>query len=148
MPEETSGVVVVGGGVIGLATAWQLAVDGLNVTVCDPTPGQQTSIVAAGMLAPVTEVEYGEDDLLALNLAGVEAWPAFAAQLEEATGLSAGLHRTGTLSVAYDVDDAAELRRLAEYQRNLGLDVEVLSGREARKREPLLATGVSGGVWV
>ena len=52
------------------------------------------------------------------------------------------------LSVAYDVDDAAALRRLADYQRNLGLDVEVLSGREARKREPLLATGVSGGVWV
>ena len=42
------------------------------------------------MLAPVTEVEYGEDDLLALNLAGVNAWPAFAAELEELTGLSAG----------------------------------------------------------
>ncbi|GAA1683094.1 glycine oxidase ThiO [Kribbella yunnanensis] len=148
MPEHTSDVVVIGGGLIGLATAWQLAVDGLQVTVCDPTPGEQTSIVAAGMLAPVTEVEYGEDDLLALNLAGVDAWPDFAARLEEATGLSAGLHQTGTLSVAYDVDDAAELRRLAEYQRNLGLAVEVLSGREARKREPLLANGVSGGVWV
>ncbi|MFC9692555.1 glycine oxidase ThiO [Kribbella sp. NPDC056951] len=148
MPEHTSDVVVIGGGLIGLATAWQLAVDGLQVTVCDPTPGEQTSIVAAGMLAPVTEVEYGEDDLLALNLAGVDAWPDFAARLEEATGLSAGLHQTGTLSVAYDVDDAAELRRLAEYQSNLGLAVEVLSGREARKREPLLANGVSGGVWV
>ncbi|MFI5731445.1 glycine oxidase ThiO [Kribbella sp. NPDC051587] len=148
MPEHTSDVVVIGGGLIGLAIAWQLATDGLQVSVCDPTPGAQTSIVAAGMLAPVTEVEYGEDDLLALNLAGVEAWPGFAARLEEATGLSAGLHQTGTLSVAYDVDDAAELRRLAEYQRGLGLAVEVLSGREARKREPLLATGVSGGVWV
>jgi glycine oxidase len=148
MPEHTSDVVVIGGGLIGLAIAWQLATDGLQVTVCDPTPGAQTSIVAAGMLAPVTEVEYGEDDLLALNLAGVEAWPGFAARLEEATGLSAGLHQTGTLSVAYDIDDAAELRRLAEYQRGLGLAVEVLSGREARKREPLLATGVSGGVWV
>jgi len=148
MTEHTSDVVVVGAGLIGLATAWRLAADGIQVTVCDPTPGAQTSQVAAGMLAPVTEVEYGEDDLLALNLAGVNAWPAFAAELEELTGLSAGLHQTGTLSVAYDVDDAAALRRLADYQRRLGLEVEELSGRDARRREPLLATGVSGGVWV
>jgi glycine oxidase len=148
MPEHTSEVVVVGAGLIGLATAWRLAADGIQVTVCDPTPGSQTSAVAAGMLAPVTEVENGEDDLLALNLASVAAWPAFAAELEELTGLPAGLHQTGTLSVAYDVDDAAALRRLADYQRRLGLDVEELSGRDARKREPLLAAGVSGGVWV
>jgi glycine oxidase len=148
MPELTSDVVVVGGGLIGLACAWRLAADGVQVTVCDPTPGTQTSAVAAGMLAPVTEVEYGEDDLLALNLASVAAWPGFAAELQAATGLSAGLHRSGTLSVAYDVDDAAALRRLADYQRRLGLEVEELTGREARKREPLLAAGVSGGVWV
>lgn len=148
MPELTSDVVVVGAGLIGLATAWRLAADGIQVTVCDPTPGTQTSAVAAGMLAPVTEVEYGEDDLLALNLASVAAWPAFAEELQAVTGLSAGLHQTGTLSVAYDVDDAAALRRLADYQRRLGLEVEELSGRDARKREPLLAAGVSGGVWV
>jgi glycine oxidase len=148
MPVLTSDVVVVGAGLIGLATAWRLAADGIQVTVCDPTPGTQTSAVAAGMLAPVTEVEYGEDDLLALNLASVAAWPAFAEELQAVTGLSAGLHQTGTLSVAYDVDDAAALRRLADYQRRLGLEVEELSGRDARKREPLLAAGVSGGVWV
>ena len=148
MPENTSDVVVIGAGLIGLATAWRLAADGVQVTICDPTPGSQTSNVAAGMLAPVTEVEYGEDDLLALNLASVAAWPGFAAELEALTGQSAGLNRTGTLSVAYDVDDAAALRRLADYQRRLGLDVEELTGREARRREPLLAAGVSGGVWV
>jgi glycine oxidase len=141
-------VVVVGGGLIGLAVAWRLAADGMQVTVCDPTPGTQTSSVAAGMLAPVTEVEYGEDDLLALNLASVAAWPAFAEELEAVAGVPAGLHRTGTLSVAYDTDDAAALRRLADYQRRLGLDVEELTGRETRKREPLLAAGISAGVWV
>ncbi|WP_112240407.1 glycine oxidase ThiO [Kribbella monticola] len=148
MAERTSEVVVIGGGLIGLAIAWRLAADGIQVTVCDPTPGSQTSAVAAGMLAPVTEVEYGEDELLALNLASVAAWPGFAAELEELTGRPAGLNRTGTLSVAYDTDDVAALRRLADYQRRLGLEVEELTGREVRKREPLLAAGVSGGVWV
>jgi glycine oxidase len=145
---HTSDVLIVGGGLIGLTIAWRLAADGLQVTVCDPTPGAQTSNVAAGMLAPVTEVEFGEDDLLALNLASANAWPGFAAELEAHTGQPAGLHETGTLSVAYDLDDAAALRRLAEYQRRLGLEVEVLSGRDARRREPMLATGVTAGVWV
>ncbi|MGC4944134.1 glycine oxidase ThiO [Kribbella sp. DT2] len=148
MTESRSEVVVIGGGLIGLSTAWRLAADGIQVTVCDPTPGIQTSSVAAGMLAPVTEVEYGEDALLALNLAGNAAWPSFAEELEAFTGLPAGLHRTGTLSVAYDADDAAAIRRLAEYQRRIGLEVEELTGRETRKREPLLAAGVTAGVWV
>ena len=122
-------VIVVGGGLIGLASAWRLAQAGLRVTVCDPTPGRRTSSVAAGMLAPVTEVEYGEEALLALNLASARAWPDFAAELEDASGLPAGLRASGTLSVAYDVDDAAVLSRLASYQRRLGLEVAELTGR-------------------
>jgi len=141
-------VIVVGGGLIGLASAWRLAQAGLRVTVCDPTPGRRTSSVAAGMLAPVTEVEYGEESLLALNLASARAWPDFAAELEDASGLPAGLHASGTLSVAYDVDDAAVLSRLASYQRRLGLEVAELTGRETRKREPMLAVGVAAGLWV
>ena len=141
-------VVVVGAGLIGLASAWRLAQAGLRVTVCDPAPGRRTSSVAAGMLAPVTEVEYGEEALLALNLASAAAWPGFAAEVEEASGLPAGLHASGTLSVAYDVDDVAVLARLASYQRRLGLEVAELTGRETRKREPMLAVGVAGGLWV
>ncbi len=139
---------VAGGGLIGLSCAWRLAQAGLRVTLCDPTPARQTSIVAAGMLAPVTEVEFGEEDLLALNLASARAWPDFAAALEDATGLPAGLYPTGTLSVAYDVDDTAVLSRLAAYQRRLGLEVEELTGRETRRYEPMLAVGVAGGLWV
>src|SRR6266545_5341594 len=144
----TADVVVVGGGLIGLSCAWRLAQSGLRVTVCDPAPGRRTSSVAAGMLAPVTEVEYGEEALLALNLASAAAWPGFAAEVEEASGLPAGLHASGTLSVAYDVDDVAVLARLASYQRRLGLEVAELTGRETRKRAPMLAVGVAGGLWV
>lgn len=141
-------VVVVGAGLIGLATAWRLAQAGVRVAVCDPAPGTKTSSVAAGMLAPVTEVEFGEDELLALNLASAAAWPDFAAELEQASGLPAGLTASGTLSVAYDADDAAVLTRLAAYQRRLGLDVDELTGRETRKREPMLAVGIAGGLWI
>src|ERR671930_220403 len=61
-------VVVVGGGAIGLGVAWRAAQAGMAVTVVDEAPGRGASWAAAGMLAPVTEVHYGEQALLALNL--------------------------------------------------------------------------------
>ena len=61
--------VVIGAGVIGLGIAWRCRQRGLSVTVVDPAPGSGASRTAAGMLAPVTELHYGEQPLLALNLA-------------------------------------------------------------------------------
>ena len=85
-------VVVVGAGVIGLACAWRCAQRGLGVLVLErePEPGAGASGVAAGMLAPVTEAEFGEEALLRLNLAGAELWPAFAAELGERSGVDTG----------------------------------------------------------
>ena len=52
---------VVGGGIIGLTSAWRMAERGMRVAVVDPEPGRGASWVAAGMLAPVTEVHYTEE---------------------------------------------------------------------------------------
>ena len=105
-------VVVVGGGVIGLAIGWQAARSGLAVTVVDPAPGSGASRVAAGMLAPVTEVGYTEEALLRLSLAAAERYPSFVAELAEATGVDPGYRACGTLAVAVDADDAAVLDEL------------------------------------
>ena len=68
---------VVGGGVIGLSVAWELSRNGHEVTVVAPTPGRDgASWVAAGMLAPVNEVQYGESALTALRLESARLWPA------------------------------------------------------------------------
>jgi glycine oxidase len=142
---EKSDVVVVGGGVIGLGIAWRAAQAGLGVTVVDRTPGRGASWAAAGMLAPVTEVHYGEQPLLDLNLSASARWPAFAAELEERTSRSVGYRRCGTLAVARDADDHAALDDLFSFQRGLGLKVERLRGRECRQLEPGLAPGVRGG---
>ena len=69
----------------------------MTVTVVDETPGQGASWAAAGMLAPVTEVHYGERPLLGLNLAAADRWPAFAAEVEEASGHPVGYRPGGTL---------------------------------------------------
>jgi glycine oxidase len=141
-------VVVAGGGVTGLGIAWRAAAAGLDVAVCDPAPGRGASWAAAGMLAPVTEVHYGEQALLALNLESAGRWPAFAAELEAFTGLEVGYRRCGTLLVARDADDLAALQRLAAYQREVGLEAERVGSRACRQLEPRLSPRVRGGILV
>ncbi|MGW6914042.1 glycine oxidase ThiO [Kitasatospora sp. NPDC054939] len=143
-----SDVLVVGGGIIGLAVAWRAAQRGLRVAVVDPAPGGGAAQVAAGMLAPVTELQYGEEPLLHLGMASNDRYAAFAAELSEAAGLDTGYRRCGTLAVALDSDDRAELRELHAFHERLGLDSHWLTGREARKLEPMLAPGVRGGLHV
>jgi glycine oxidase len=141
-------VIVVGGGVIGLAIAWRAAVRGLVVTVLDPAPGMGASHQGAGMLAPVTEVHYGEEDLLRLNLTSAMRYPSFVAELEEASGTPVGYRATGTLSVAFDADDKAALDDLHGYQFSLGLSSQPVSARECRQLEPYLSTAVRGGLLI
>jgi glycine oxidase len=145
---STSDVVVAGGGLIGLSIAWRSAQRGLSVTVVDDAPGGGASFAAAGMLAPVTEVAYGEESLLALCRASLQRYPTFAAEVEQAGGVPVGLRTAGTLVVGFDADDQRALDALAAYQRELGLDVQRLTPREARRREPSLTPRLRGALGV
>ena len=100
------------------------------------------------MLAPVTEADFGERDLLALNVEGRALWGGFAAELEQLTGRPAGYADSGCLVVAADRDDAAELRRLHEYQLELGLEAEWLTPSAARGLEPGLSPRIGGAISV
>ncbi|MFF3497598.1 glycine oxidase ThiO [Streptomyces sp. NPDC003247] len=148
MSSRTSDVLVVGGGIIGLVTAWRAAQRGFATAVVDPEPGGGAAQVAAGMLAAVTELHYGEQTLLGLNLASARRYPDFAAELSDLTGHDLGYRRCGTLAVALDADDRAHLRDLHALQRRTGLESEWLTGRECRRLEPMLAPGVRGGLRV
>lgn len=141
-------MLVIGGGIIGLVTAWRAAQRGLRTAVADPEPGGGAAWVAAGMLAAVTELHYGERALLGLNLASAERYPRFVAELEEAGGQDTGYRACGTLAVALDTDDRAQLRELHAFQQRSGLASEWLTGRECRRLEPMLAPGVRGGLRV
>ncbi|MET7343038.1 glycine oxidase ThiO [Streptomyces sp. NPDC005547] len=145
---DGSDVLVIGGGIIGLVTAWRAARRGLSVALADPEPGGGAARVAAGMLAAVTELHYGEEMLLGLNLASARRYPSFTAELEEASGRDIGFRSCGTLAVALDADDRAHLRELHELQRRSGLESEWLTGRECRRLEPMLAPGARGGLRV
>ncbi len=139
--------VIVGGGVIGLACAWRAARRGARVAVVERAqPPAGATRVAAGMLAPVGELAFGEPELLKMNLAAAELYPDFVAELERASGISTGYRRDGALHIALDRDEAAELRRVHELQRSLGLGAEWLPPRRCRELEPGLTPSFNGGV--
>ena len=139
-------VLVIGAGVIGTAVAWRCAQQGLRVIVCDPDPGAGASRTAAGMLAPVTELHYGEHALLDLNCRSAGLFPALAEELASLVDIDIGYRRCGTVVAAWDAADLAGLRDLHALQRRLGLESELLTARQLRAAEPELATGLPGGL--
>jgi glycine oxidase len=133
-------VVIVGGGIAGLAVAWRAQQRGLRTVVLERGAlASGATRVAAGMLAPISEARVGELPLLALSRASLDRYPAFVAELAEASGRDPGYRACGTLLVARDRDEAEALEREQAEREALGLPVERLLASEARRREPALA---------
>ncbi len=133
-------VLIVGGGVIGLAIGWRALREGMSVRLLERegATAARTSHVAAGMIAPIGEATPSERALLALSLESARLYPQFVSELEAETGSETGYRRYGTLLVARDADEAAVLDRDLRFRRGLGSPVNRLRPSEARRLEPAL----------
>lgn len=138
-------VVVVGGGVIGLSIALEVAERGLSCTVVDPSPGRGASWAAAGMLSPAAEVAPGEEPLLDDLVDGARRWPAFAERLAAVSGIDVGFESTGSVLIGATPSDAREVDRLAGLVARSGLEVSRLSPADLVALEPALDGGRMGG---
>src|SRR5947207_1886636 len=98
------------------------------------------------MLAAAVETEPGEEPLLPLALESQRLWPDFAREVEAASGISPEYRDEGTIVVALNRDDAAQLRHSYEFQKGLGLDLTWLNAAEAREKEPHLKPGIAAAV--
>ena len=138
-----SDILIIGGGVIGLATARALRKKGVSrITILERGAiGQEASHAAAGMLAPNAETEK-LDDFFRLCNESNKLYPEFAAELQDETHIDIELDRQGTLYIALNDDDSAEIGRRFEWQRGAGLTVEHLTARETRTMEPFVAPDV------
>ncbi len=137
-------IAIIGGGLAGLVTAWRVGQGGADVTVIDPAPGSGASNVAGGMLAPVSEAWFGEENRLALDVASHALWRDFARELEADSGVEIGFRTEGTIQFAFNQDDLRALARTRDFQLSLGLDAIELSGAQVRELEPLLSPNVLG----
>jgi glycine oxidase len=134
----TADVVVVGGGLVGCATARELARRGLRTTILERGElAGEASRAAAGMVAPQAETDR-PGPLLRLAVQSRERYPQWVAQLQEESGLDVEYRTDGILYVALDTRDARALGARARWQRQLGLRVEAITIRAARRMAPVL----------
>ena len=140
-------VIIIGGGVIGLGIGWQLTKAGLSVNIFErDRVGRAASWAAAGMLAPFSEAHTEEPELLQLGTESLALYPQWVEELQTDSALSVGYRVEGTLIVGMEQDDIDQLRHLYKAQHQLGLNVQMLNGKEARNIEPTLSPRVSGAI--
>lgn len=144
MPADQKGeVLIVGGGIAGLSSAWWLLKRGYPVRILEAeTCGSGSSRVAAGMLAPVHELEFTELPILQAGLDSINIYKEWEQQWGDI-----GLHKTGTLEVASGPEDVPYLKRQFEFQQQQGLDVYWLDNRDLLLKEPLLSPQVPCGIF-
>ena len=140
-------IIIIGGGVIGLGIGWQLTKSGAAVTIYDSgEAGRAASWAAAGMLAPLAEAHTEEPELLKLGCESLVLYPQWVSELESDAEMSVGFRDEGTHIVGLESDDTHQLKHLYQAQRQLGLDVNWLSGGEVREIESALSPRVSAAI--
>jgi glycine oxidase len=108
-----SDCLVIGGGVIGLAIAYELAGDGRSVRLIDAgQPGHEASWAGAGILPPASAVS--PDPLEQLTALSNRLHREWSETLRETTAIDNGYRRSGAFYVARDAEEAANIAALHE----------------------------------
>jgi glycine oxidase len=133
---QTSDVIIVGGGVVGLSAARALGRAGQRVLVIERRRiGAEASSAAAGIVSPQMEAT-ADSPLLELALRARDHLSALAPALQEETGIDVDLGTRGLLELAFDEEEERALDERLRWQRARGLPVESLAAAEVREAEP------------
>ncbi len=146
--QRTSDVIVIGGGIIGCAVAYEVASRGAAVTVVDGRGiGRGATRASAGILSPHIE---GHDRgvLLDIGVRSLALYDEFVARVIADTGCAIPFGRIGTLEVALADESADHLRAAAASQHARGVKSLLLDGLEAREAEPRLCEGVQAALLI
>jgi len=141
-------VAIVGGGVIGVSIAFELAAENLRVVVLDrQQPGQEASWAAAGMLSPAPDSPR-DIPLAPLGRESLRLYPQFVAAIEEESGQSASYARDGAIEILLAPHGEIDRdQKVAEY-RLLDLAAEPISIAAAREREASFTPDARAAVWL
>src|SRR5579863_4983182 len=135
-------VIIIGGGVIGLSIACELAGEGLSVAVLEQGQmGQESSWAGAGILPPGNP-QSAHSPEARLRSASHVLWPGLSARLREETGIDNGFCRSGGLEVRIGGPPSALDDEMALW-RSEGVDVQPLDGREVRQFESELCARIT-----
>src|SRR5262247_1015258 len=143
---KTTDVVVIGGGVIGSAIAWNLAEQKQQTLLVEKNqPGQEASAAAAGLLS-VAGGRSKRGPMYHLKRASQQLYPDIVRELEERTGIDIEYQTVGVLDLIRTDADEKKYRQLYELRREQGYPATWLSAEEVRRFEPALTTELRGAV--
>ena len=145
---QTTNVVIVGGGVIGSSIAYQLSKAGVQVSILERDEiAAEASRAAAGLLSPA-EVLTGPKKVADLFLASWALTANVVQEIEAASGVQVEYFPTGALHILRNGDDQTALRRYAEIWKAQGADVRWLAGDQVTQYEPLLDRAFGTALYV
>ncbi|MFG6668758.1 glycine oxidase ThiO [Halomonas sp. HNIBRBA4712] len=137
-----SDFLIVGGGVIGMMTALQLADAGQNVSVVERGAcGQEASWAGGGIVSPLYPWRYGPA-ISMLSRWSEGSYPALSLRLLEETGIDPEYRQKGLLYLSVEDDEAA-----LGWARSLGKPLERVSDTFVRRKEPN-AESAGGALWM
>lgn len=138
---ETADIIIVGGGVIGLSLAWELAGQGKTVRVLEQGQfGREASWAGAGILPP-GNLEFAGSPEAKLRALSHQLWPKWSARLREDTGIDNGFVSCGGIGVQFD-GSSEEFRSEIEFWQSERVPVETLSAQDVQAVEPAVSTDV------
>ncbi|MGE0321577.1 MAG: glycine oxidase ThiO [Polyangiaceae bacterium] len=138
-------VLIVGGGLMGCASAWQLAKRGCSVVVLERSvPGAEASSAAAGILGGQVE-SHQLDAMTQLCLESRALYPSWAKALAKSTGIDIEHRSSGALRVAFRTERLGQLKQQFGWQRR-SLGAAFLGKRQLRSLEPNLNSALAGAV--
>jgi glycine oxidase len=114
----------VGAGIIGLTSAFRLALAGHRVTIIDPSPARGATWAAAGMIAPSAEIAPGEEGNYRRQRGALASWRELAGELKVVTGEDVLIVERGTLLVGWDASDRRQIDHYVQVARGFGATPE------------------------
>jgi glycine oxidase len=137
---------VLGGGIIGLACARELAGAGMRVTLLERLhQGGGASRAAGGMLGPLFDPA-APAPLLSAAVAARDLWGEWGPALAAESGIDIGYDRSGALELCLDDADEAALAATLAAARRLGEPALAIDAAELARRTPGVAPGVRRAV--
>jgi len=135
-------IVIIGGGIIGCAIAYELAKAGERVTLLERNAlAQEASWASAGIISSPSPGS-GE-----FGLRSFRRYPALIAEVEESSGMRVGWNQTGETSLIGADNDPRPLQDVMEWQRQQSLHVEWLEGAALREHEPVLSPQITAAIY-
>ena len=141
-------IIIIGGGIIGLSIACEMAEKGKKVILFEKNKiGMEASWAAAGTLEPIWDADGDGDILLQIKIKSEALWRDFSRKIQEGTNIDVEYNSSGGLLIAMNSEEMSQLEKTYKVAIKHGIESRILSKEEILSMEPKMNTEVFGGIF-